>query len=213
MDSTLYTPTHAEIWAVLAPINVNAHTKQKNGLTFLSWTYAWATMMKYFPQIQVEWREPMVFTDSEVIVQYKPTVKKETGTTMMVHCDLFIDGAHEYSWLPVMDSKMNSALNPNSRDISDSMMRCMVKGFAFFGLGHYIYAGEDIPSEQESIEDQLVIELKKTVKRLYDQGYEFDDAAQQEIKATIEGRVASTITSLTERLQENAHAALVGAGS
>lgn len=211
MDKTLFTPTPAEIWAVLSPINVNEHTKEKNGLTFLSWTWAWATMQQYFPQIQVSWRDTIFYQDCDVITGYRPVVK-ERGTTAMVHCDLHIDDCTQYSWLPVMDPKMNSMLNPGSRDISDSMMRCMVKGFAFFGLGHYIYAGEDLPTEQETIEDKLILELRRTVKSLWDKGYEFDDGTQVEIKEVIAGRVASEITNLQERLKTNAQSTLVGVG-
>jgi hypothetical protein len=39
-------------------------------------------------------------------------------------------------------------------DINKTMMRCLVKNIAMFGLGLYIYAGEDIPEEpQLSSED------------------------------------------------------------
>jgi hypothetical protein len=48
-------------------------------------------------------------------------------------------------WLPVMDFRHKAIANPDARAISDAKMRCMVKCFALFGLGHYIYAGEDLP--------------------------------------------------------------------
>jgi len=48
-------------------------------------------------------------------------------------------------WLPVMDNRNNPIKNPNSRQVSDTTMRCLVKCLALFGLGHYIYAGEDLP--------------------------------------------------------------------
>ena len=44
------------------------------------------------------------------------------------------------------DGYRNKAVvNPTSRDVSDARMRCLVKCIAMFGLGHYIYAGEDLP--------------------------------------------------------------------
>jgi len=49
-------------------------------------------------------------------------------------------------WLPVMDFRNNSISNPNSRQISDAKMRALVKCLAMLGLGHYIYAGEDLPA-------------------------------------------------------------------
>ena len=54
-------------------------------------------------------------------------------------------------WLPVMDNRNNSIANPSSRQVSDTKMRCLVKCFALYGLGHYIYAGEDIPSESKGL--------------------------------------------------------------
>jgi hypothetical protein len=34
-------------------------------------------------------------------------------------------------------------------DINTTIMRCLVKNIALFGLGHYIYAGEDLPIQDE----------------------------------------------------------------
>ena len=51
-------------------------------------------------------------------------------------------------WLPVMDFKNNSKASPTSREISDARMRCLVKAIAMHGLGHYIYAGEDLPENE-----------------------------------------------------------------
>ena len=48
-------------------------------------------------------------------------------------------------WLPVMDNRNNAISGPTSRQISDARMRCFAKAIAMHGLGHYIYAGEDIP--------------------------------------------------------------------
>jgi DNA polymerase III alpha subunit len=48
-------------------------------------------------------------------------------------------------WLPVMDNRNKSIVNPTSREISDARMRCLVKAIALHGLGLYIYAGEDLP--------------------------------------------------------------------
>ena len=48
-------------------------------------------------------------------------------------------------WLPVMDYKNDAKKNPTSKDISDSRMRCLAKAIAMHGLGHYVYAGEDVP--------------------------------------------------------------------
>jgi len=58
-------------------------------------------------------------------------------------------------WLPVMDNRNNSIQNPTSRAISDQKMRCLVKAIAMHGLGHYIYAGEDLPKAESISETEL----------------------------------------------------------
>lgn len=58
-------------------------------------------------------------------------------------------------WLPVMSGFKNQAVsNPNARDVSDAKMRCLVKCMALYGLGHYIYAGEDVPSGKEEPKEE-----------------------------------------------------------
>lgn len=39
-------------FAVLNAINVNEHAEKKNGLTYLSWAWAWAEVKKVFPDAQ-----------------------------------------------------------------------------------------------------------------------------------------------------------------
>jgi len=66
-------------------------------------------------------------------------------------------------WLPVMDHKNKAVINPDACQINKTKMRCLTKCLAMFGLGHYIYAGEDLPvnlnpytEEQKSTFDMLV---------------------------------------------------------
>jgi len=63
----------------------------------------------------------------------------------------------------VMDYKNNSIANPTSRQVSDTRMRCLVKCMAMFGLGHYIYAGEELPdSKVDEAEAKVApVEVKK----------------------------------------------------
>jgi hypothetical protein len=54
--------------------------------------------------------------------------------------------------LPVMDNRNNSIKNPDTRKISDATMRCLAKCIATFGIGLYIYAGEDLPDDSTPAE-------------------------------------------------------------
>ncbi len=40
-------------------------------------------------------------------------------------------------------------------DINKTIMRCLVKNLAMFGLGLYIYAGEDLPESPSASKEQL----------------------------------------------------------
>ena len=59
----------------------------------------------------------------------------------------FIEDETLEMWLPVMNHR-NQSLSvdqANMFDINKTLMRCLTKNLAMFGLGHYIYAGEDLP--------------------------------------------------------------------
>lgn len=126
----------ARVWADLSAINVNDHVQKKANLSYLSWTWAWSTLMSKYPESYY------VFNDCT----------QEDGS-VMVECVLTIHEGEEVAtrtmWLPVMDHRNKAIILPNARDISDARMRCLVKCMAMFGLGFYIYAGEDIPTAEK----------------------------------------------------------------
>ena len=126
----------ARVWADLSAINVNDHVQKKANLSYLSWTWAWSTLMSKYPESYY------VFSDH-----------RQMNETVMVECVLTIHEGEEVAtrtmWLPVMDHRNKAIIDPGSRDISDARMRCLVKCMAMFGLGFYIYAGEDIPTAEK----------------------------------------------------------------
>lgn len=137
--------TYQKVWDRLSAIDCGPYTKEIDvgiKLTYLSWAWAWAIMMQYYPDAQLIWLE-----DEDG----SPTgIRYHKDGTATVHCMIRIpDGQggwlNRECWLPVMDNKNRAIKNPDARRISDSKMRCMVKCLAFFGLGHYLYAGEDLP--------------------------------------------------------------------
>ena len=130
-----------EVWTTLASVNVNENTEKKGNLTYLSWAYAWSSLKSHYADSTYTFREPVRFPDGSVEVWVDLTIS---------------DGEHSIKgemWLPVMDNRNNSVLNPTSRQISDTRMRCLAKAVAVVGgLGWYIYAGEDMPDESVAIE-------------------------------------------------------------
>lgn len=113
----------------LAAINVGPHTEKKNGLTYLSWAWAWDQLLRQDPTASYEYLEPKSFG----------------GDTWMVYCAVTAFGVTRTAHLPVMDHRNKAIANPDAFAINTAMQRALVKAIALHGLGLYIYAGEDLP--------------------------------------------------------------------
>ena len=125
-----------EVWAKLSQLDVNEKTEKQQNLTYLSWAWAWAEFMKLYPESEYIIHDEKYFTDGTCEVSVTVTVKD--GDKQLTR----------FMWLPVIDHRNKAIVNPNSFDINKNKMRCLVKCLAMFGLGLYIYAGEDLPEEQ-----------------------------------------------------------------
>ena len=68
-------------------------------------------------------------------------------------------------WLPVMDYKNKAIVSPDTRAVSDTRMRCLTKCLAMYGLGHYIYAGEDLPTQAEPAVEEKPAPKKSPAKK------------------------------------------------
>ena len=123
----------AEVWTTLAAIDTSQKVQKKMNLSYLSWAWAWAELMRVYPASSYVFEQPVYFSDGSCEVWCELTVSN--GQSKM----------SRRMWLPVMDHKNNSIINPSSRQIADSRMRCLVKAIGMCGLGHHIYAGEDLP--------------------------------------------------------------------
>lgn len=130
-----------DIWGVLARINVNDHVEKKQGFSYLSWAWAWGVLMEHFPDSKFSFER---FQDGSEVFRY-PDGSAE------VRCALTINGITRTMWLPVMDHRNSAIKNPDARAVNDAKMRCLVKAMALFGLGHYIYAGEDLPDPSKAV--------------------------------------------------------------
>lgn len=148
----------------LNAINLNGHIEKKNNLTYLSWAWAWAEVKKACPDATYKIGE----TEYDEVLGF------------MCHSSVTIEGETLEMWLPVMDGANQSMKKyayeyttrygnksvaaATSFDINKTMMRCLVKNLAMFGLGLYIYAGEDLPEVTEPIQPIVPIELKELKK-------------------------------------------------
>ena len=165
------------VFETLFEINVNDHIEKKKDLTYLSWPYAWAEVKKKYPSATYKIH---LFGEKQL-----PYVFDE-NVGYMVFTDVTINDLTHTMWLPVMDSAnktMKSACYTyNTKfkkdipveaatmfDVNKTIMRCLVKNLAMFGLGLYIYSGEDLPeieTEKISIKDANI--LKDIIRKIDD---------------------------------------------
>lgn len=157
----------------LFAINCNDKTEKKNNgsteLTYLSWCYAWSEVKKLYPNARYE---ILKFGENKL-----PYVFDEK-TGYMVFTRVEIEDIEHEMWLPVMDSAnkamkdkpytykvkkynydtkhyefIEKEVQPATMfDINKTIMRCLTKNLAMFGLGLYIYAGEDLPENVDNEE-------------------------------------------------------------
>jgi hypothetical protein len=124
------------IFEKLYAIDVNGKTEKKGNLTYLSWAWAWAEFKKICPDGVYE-----VKKFDGIPYVYDP------NTGYMVYTSVTAGGVTHEKWLPVMDSKNKALKQATMFEINKTIMRCLTKNLAMFGLGLYIYAGEDLPEE------------------------------------------------------------------
>lgn len=148
----------SSVWETLSGIDVSEHTEEKNGLTYLSWAWAWGIVKKHYPTATYDKhlyggangsRAYMLDENGYGFVAVTVTIEEESQTEVM----------------PVLNHANKAVQNPDSFQVNTALQRCLAKCCAMHGLGHYIYAGEDLP---EGVEPTVTVESstgeKKDVK-------------------------------------------------
>jgi len=126
----------------LLKLNVNEHIEKKNGLSYLSWAWAWAEALK---------ADPNAIYKIEMYDEYGENGRRRTvpfmniNGTCMVLVTVTMFGKPMTCQLPVLDYKNKAIQDPDAFQVNTAIMRCMTKALALHGLGLYIYAGEDLP--------------------------------------------------------------------
>lgn len=133
---------------------MNEHTEKKQNLTYLSWAWAWQQALIADPQAVFK-----VHTFSTAKDGASPVM--EINGTGMVWVDVTLNGKTRTGFLPVMDHRNKPISEPDAFAVNTAIMRCMTKTLAMFGLGLYIYAGEDLPYEEDEPVEKPV---EKSVK-------------------------------------------------
>lgn len=177
-----------DVFNVLSKIDVSEHVEEKGGFKYLSWAWAWTEVRKrYSCSYEIEYfnGKPYLFDE-------------DLG--YMVFVKVTIEGETKEMWLPVMDGKNNAMKNkPYSFektikgkkyqvnvgaatmfDINKTIMRALVKGISMFGLGLYLYQGEDLPQ----IEEETPKEKTPVVSGVYQKKDGKDSTSKTEDRKT-----------------------------
>ena len=149
----------AIMFNALSNLDLKDKCEKREQLTYLSWANAWSEFKSAYPS-----------------ATYR-ILKNENGLPyfsdpylgIMVFTEVTVDEVTHQMWLPVMDGK-NKAMKLQSYtylvwdnyqkkhvektvqaasmfDINKTLMRCLVKNLAMFGLGLYIFQGDDLPEK------------------------------------------------------------------
>lgn len=129
----------------LNSVDCSAKVEQKNGLSYLSWAWAWAEVKKRHPDA--------VYTIYENADGW---FYHTDGNTCWVKTGVTVNGVEHIEYLPVMDYKNRSipAANVTSFDVNKAVQRSLTKACARHGLGLYIYAGEDLPESADGYQSK-----------------------------------------------------------
>ena len=144
----------------LNSIDVSDHTEEKNGLTYLSWAWAWTRVKELFPDANYK-----IYERDDGCIYWTD------GKTCWVKTGVTINNIEHIEYLPVMDYKNKSIpLNAvTSFDVNKTIQRSLTKACARHGLGLYIYAGEDLPEvvmEQQTKLNETISNIDKTIANL-----------------------------------------------
>ena len=180
----------------LNSINCNDKTEKKNGLTYLAWAYAWGEVKKLFP-------------DSTYTIYENANgwFYHTDGNTCWVKTGVTINGIEHIEYLPVMDYKNRSIPvdQVTSFDVNKAIQRSLTKAAARHGLGLYIYAGEDLPGDDNQVEQpsqsSTAVQArraaaKRTVQNKPSDNKPYEPMSEEDywkiIKAYAEGRKTKT---------------------
>lgn len=176
-------------------INVNDKTDNKGGLTYLSWAWAWGELKKKHPDA--------VYT---VYENDKGWNYHTDGRYAWVKTGVTVEGIEHIEYLPVMDYKNKSipADRITAFDVNKTIQRSLTKAIARHGLGLYIYAGEDLPDENDGLaNDRPSVTAEQTKKNISEEQQANANMQKKVTKreaVTLDGMIRSAKVDINEVL-------------
>ena len=149
----------AIMFNALKNLDLSNKCEKRDQLTYLSWANAWSEFKSAYPSATYR-----ILKNESGLPYFS-----DPNLGIMVFTEVTVDDVTHQMWLPVMDSKNKAMkLTPYTYqvwdnykksfvektvqaasmfDINKTLMRCLVKNLAMFGLGLYIFQGDDLPEK------------------------------------------------------------------
>lgn len=173
-----------DIFNILNAVNVNSYVEKKNDLSYLSWSDAWQEFRRRCPDAEYEIErfdgKPYLADEYGIMVFTKVTTGGQTyemwlpvmdGANKAMKAEPYEYKVKNYNFKYAKKNKedgkyYDSYGNEQTEyitktceavtmfDINKAIMRCLTKNLAMFGLGLYIYAGEDLPSDERAAQEE-----------------------------------------------------------
>jgi|TARA_R110001632_G_scaffold9095_4_gene35335 hypothetical protein len=143
------------IWSKLNSVTVEKD--KKGNFDYVSWTDMWQEINTHYPEIQFEFKE----FDHPVHGLMDCMIYPDGSAS--VHSTVTINGLTHPMWLAVTEHNSKTYKKDwNVVDIANTKMRCLTKNISLFGLGAYVYRGEDIADREAPT---AVVKLKPKAKK------------------------------------------------
>ena len=164
----------AIMFNALKNLDLSNKCEKRDQLTYLSWANAWSEFKSAYPSATYQ-----ILKNENGLPYFS-----DPNLGIMVFTEVTVDDVTHQMWLPVMDSKNKAMkLEPYTYsvwnnfkkafeektvqgasmfDINKTLMRCLVKNLAMFGLGLYIFQGDDLP--EKSADDTASSAPQQTVR-------------------------------------------------
>ena len=135
------------LWNKLSKIDCSEHVDKKGNFNYLSWAWAWATLKEHCPDATFE-KHWFDMGDPSYSLPY--AMDKQGNAYVKV--TVTVDGKSITETYPVTNHYNKSIQKPDSMEVNTALQRCLVKAIAFHGLASYLYAGEDLPPDEDKSE-------------------------------------------------------------
>jgi hypothetical protein len=149
------------VWEKLSKIDVSSFVRKKGKFSYLSWSHAYSAFCDAgYSDVTYEFRtEEIGNTETFEVWCTVCLFSSKHGVTSL----------RRTMWLPVYDhTGRKPKKNPDANDINTARMRCLTKCLSMFGLGMYIYQGEDLPPGEAEEREKKAEEEKRSRENITD---------------------------------------------